>query len=113
MSKELNEEIILQKKQVFSSNCKVNLIAACTPENGILVLDDIQKSKAIQEFELLKNKYPASNYLDNSMYYLIRAYTDNSDCTNADKEWARFQTQFPLSPDLTTAQTYKVSGGCP
>ncbi|MDP4798360.1 MAG: DUF4301 family protein [Crocinitomicaceae bacterium] len=51
MSKELNEEIILQKKQVFSSNCKVNLIAACTPENGILVLDDIQKSKAIQEFD--------------------------------------------------------------
>ena len=50
MPKELNEEMILQKKQVFSSNCKVKLTAACTPGNGILVLNDVQKAKAIQEF---------------------------------------------------------------
>lgn len=50
MPKELNEEMILQKKQVFSSDSKVNLSAACTPENGILVLSELDKQKAIQEY---------------------------------------------------------------
>lgn len=50
MPKELNEELILQKKQVFSSDCKVNLSAACTPGNGILVLSELEKQKAIQDY---------------------------------------------------------------
>jgi len=47
---ELNEEIFLQKKQVFSSDCKVKLSAACTPENGILVLDNLAREKAIHQY---------------------------------------------------------------
>ncbi|MEJ6584064.1 MAG: DUF4301 family protein [Crocinitomicaceae bacterium] len=54
MPKELNEEIILQKKQVFSSDCKVNLTAACKPGNGILVLDEFQKRNAIHDFDSSK-----------------------------------------------------------
>ncbi len=51
MPKELNEEMILQKKQVFSSDCKVKLSAACTPGSGILVLNDDQRLQALKEFD--------------------------------------------------------------
>jgi len=56
MSKELKEAVELQKKQVFSGDAKVNLIAACTPENGIVVLSEIQKKSAISTFENSKLK---------------------------------------------------------
>lgn len=52
MPKELNEEIILQKKQVFSSDSKVNLTSACTPGNGILVLSKDEEINALREFEM-------------------------------------------------------------
>lgn len=51
MSKEINEAAELQKKQVFSGDVKVNLIAPCTPNNGIVVLSEDQKKAFRSTFE--------------------------------------------------------------
>lgn len=51
MSKVVNEGVELQKKQVFSGDAKVKLIAPCTPKNGIVVLTEAQKEAAKSTFD--------------------------------------------------------------
>ena len=50
MSKDLNKGIILQKSQIFDTDCKVDLESPCTVGNGIIRLSAAEKDKALNSF---------------------------------------------------------------
>ena len=67
---------------------------------------------ALGDFQDLESGYAASQYVDNAIYYELRVYVDQIDCTNANATYTRLETAFPTSNYLPLAQMYLTNGGC-
>jgi TolA-binding protein len=60
----------------------------------------------------IESGYPASNFVDNCLYWQARIYTDLRDCDSARAAVDRLRTSFPTSSELTRATSYLASHGC-
>jgi TolA-binding protein len=60
----------------------------------------------------IESAYPASNFVDNSLYWQSRIYTDLGDCTSAHAAADRLRAQFPTSSELPRADSYMAGHGC-
>ena len=62
--------------------------------------------------QAVEDNYPGSLYIDNSLYYIARVYTDEANCTAANATLTDLQTRFAGSTFILRAQTYLSGHGC-
>ena len=112
MSKENNDDIIFQKRQVFNNNCKVDLNEACTLGNGIIRLDSVQTEKAIGAFLNLDRTpcffVPASGSGSRMFEFLFEWMEDGIERVEVDKFFDQLEIM-PFYSELSGNKSIDLS----
>ncbi len=69
-------------------------------------------TEALSDFEDVSNSYAGSIFEDNAMYYRVRVYVDQADCTNANTVLGTLQSSYPASSYVGRSTSYVTNGGC-
>ena len=82
---------------------------------GTTVPQDAAKlNQAIVELKLVLSGYPSSAKIDNALLYLVRAYSELNDCSNARAYLQQMQQDYPSSTLLPYAQNHSaLLANCP
>jgi TolA-binding protein len=85
------------------------------PSTGSMVPQDAAKlTQATVELKLVLSSYPTSAKIDNALLYLVRAYSELNDCSNANNYLQQMQQDYPSSTLLPYAQNHSaLLANCP